>query len=417
MFASDAISSTAYASEEILIVLVPAAGLSVALNQLIPISIIVMVLLTLVISSYRQTIHAYPSGGGSYVVSRENLGETPSLVAGASLLVDYVLTVAVSVSAGVAAITSAFPSLQPERVAICLGFIAIMTLANLRGMKESGRLFAGPTYIYVGILGILILVGLARVVSGHLDALPPNTAAVEELTGGSSLTGLTLLLFLRAFSSGAVALTGIEAVSNGVPAFRKPESRNASITLVIMGGILASYFFGISVLAHQLRPTPSHEETLLSVMGRAVFGGRPSPTSCSSSPPSPFSCWRPTRRSPTSPGSARSSLPTASCLASSRTGATASCSPTASSLSRPWRPSSSWPSAVTPADSSRSTPSGCSAASPSPRSAWSDITSGSRSPDGSAMPRSTPSAPRPPSSSSSSSWCRSSPSAHGCRRS
>ncbi len=277
VFASDAISSTAYASEEILIVLVPVAGLSVALNQLIPISIIVMVLLVLVISSYRQTIHAYPSGGGSYVVSRENLGEKPALVAGASLLVDYILTVAVSVSAGVAAITSAFPALRPERVEICLAFIAIMTIANLRGLKESGRLFAGPTYVYMLILGALIVIGLVRVATGHLDPLPPNTEAINELTGGGELAGLTVLLFLRAFSSGAVALTGIEAISNGVPAFKKPESRHASITLILMGSILASSFFGIAVLARQLQPTPSEGETLLSVMGRAVFSGETLP--------------------------------------------------------------------------------------------------------------------------------------------
>jgi amino acid transporter len=277
VFASDAISSTAYASEEILLVLVPATGLLVALHQLIPISVIVMVLLVLVISSYRQTIYAYPSGGGSYVVSRENLGELPSLIAGASLLVDYILTVAVSVSAGVAAITSAFPVLRPERVEICLGFIALMTFANLRGLKESGRLFAGPTYIYVASLGALIVVGLIRTMTGHLDKLPPNTEAIDELTGGQALTGLTVLLFLRAFSSGAVALTGIEAISNGVPAFRKPESRNASITLIVMGSILGSFFFGISLLANRLQPTPSEDETLLSVMGRAVFAGETVP--------------------------------------------------------------------------------------------------------------------------------------------
>jgi amino acid transporter len=277
VFASDAISSTAYASEEILLVLVPVVGLSVALHQLVPISIIVMVLLVLVITSYRQTIYAYPGGGGSYVVSRENLGELPSLVAGASLLVDYILTVAVSVSAGVAAITSAFPALRPERVWICLGFIAVMTLANLRGVKESGRLFAGPTYVYVFSLGALILVGLLRSATGHLEPLPPNTEALDELIGTNELTGLTVLLFLRAFSSGAVALTGIEAISNGVPAFRRPESRNASITLVVMGSILGVFFFGISLLANQLEPTPSHSETLLSVMGRAVFGGETIP--------------------------------------------------------------------------------------------------------------------------------------------
>ena len=277
VFASDAISSTAYASQEILIVLIPVAGLSIALNQLIPISIIVMVLLLLVITSYRQTIFAYPNGGGSYVVSRENLGETPSLVAGASLLVDYILTVAVSVSAGVAAITSAFPALRPERVEICLGFIAIMTIANLRGMKESGRLFAGPTYVYILALGTLICYGLFRLATGTLEPLPPNTEALAELTHGNELTGLTVLIFLRAFSSGAVALTGVEAISNGVPAFKKPESKHAATTLLIMGTILATFFFGISVLAHRLRPTPNESETLLSIMGREVFSGETLP--------------------------------------------------------------------------------------------------------------------------------------------
>ena len=277
VFASDAISSTAYASQEILIVLIPVAGLSIALNQLVPISIIVMVLLVLVITSYRQTIFAYPGGGGSYVVSRENLGETPSLVAGASLLVDYILTVAVSVSAGVAAITSAFPALRPERVEICLGFIAIMTIANLRGLKESGRLFAGPTYVYVLALFALISYGLFRLATGSLEPLVPNTEALEELTHGNELTGLTVLIFLRAFSSGAVALTGVEAISNGVPAFKKPESKHAATTLLLMGTILGTFFFGISVLAHRLRPTPSESETLLSIMGREVFNGETLP--------------------------------------------------------------------------------------------------------------------------------------------
>ena len=277
VFASDAISSTAYASQEILIVLIPVAGLSIALNQLVPISIIVMVLLVLVITSYRQTIFAYPNGGGSYVVSRENLGETPSLIAGASLLVDYILTVAVSVSAGVAAITSAFPALRPERVEICLGFIAIMTIANLRGLKESGRLFAGPTYVYVLALFALISYGLFRLATGSLEPLAPNTEALEELTHGNELTGLTVLIFLRAFSSGAVALTGVEAISNGVPAFKKPESKHAATTLLLMGTILGTFFFGISVLAHRLRPTPSESETLLSIMGREVFNGETLP--------------------------------------------------------------------------------------------------------------------------------------------
>ena len=252
--------------------LVPLAGLA-ALTDLMPISFIVIVLLTLVITSYRQTIYAYPSGGGSYVVSRENLGETPSLVAGASLLVDYILTVAVSISAGVAAITSAFPELRPERVLICLGFVALMMFANLRGLKESGRLFAGPTYLYMIMIIGLIGIGLFRYFTGSIEALPPNTEELNELTdNGLLLTGITAMAFLRAFSSGAVALTGIEAISNGVPAFKKPESRNAATTLIVMGVILGSFFLGLSVLANLLKPTVSENETLLSIMGSAVFG-------------------------------------------------------------------------------------------------------------------------------------------------
>ncbi len=272
VFASDAISSTAYATEEILLVLVPLAGLA-ALTDLLPISFIVIALLTVVITSYRQTIYAYPSGGGSYVVSRENLGETPSLVAGASLLVDYVLTVAVSISAGVAAITSAFPELRSERVLMCLGFVALMMFANLRGLKESGRLFAGPTYLYMISIIALVGVGLVRYWTGSISTLPPNTESLNELTdNGVLLTGITAMAFLRAFSSGAVALTGIEAISNGVPAFRKPESHNAATTLMFMGVILGSFFFGLSVLANLLKPTVSENETLLSIMGTAVFG-------------------------------------------------------------------------------------------------------------------------------------------------
>ncbi|MGI9121145.1 MAG: APC family permease [Acidimicrobiales bacterium] len=273
VFASDAISSTAYATEEILLVLVPLGGLSASLEYLLPLSLVVVVLLFIVVSSYRQTIFAYPSGGGSYVVSRENLGETPSLVAGASLLVDYVLTVAVSISAGVAAITSAVAPLRPLRVELCLLAIALLTVANLRGVKESGRVFAVPTYLYVGSLALLILYGLYRSFLGDLSPLPPDAASVDELTkGGALLTGITVLAVMRAFSSGAVALTGIEAISNGVPAFRKDEPRNAAATLVWMGVILGTFFFGISLLAHRIRPTVSENETLLSIIGGAVYG-------------------------------------------------------------------------------------------------------------------------------------------------
>jgi amino acid transporter len=275
VFASDAISSTAYASEEILHVLVPVAAAD-ALEYLIPISLVVVPLLLVVTFSYRQTIHAYPSGGGSYVVSKDNLGEKPALVAGASLLVDYVLTVAVSISAGVAAITSAVDGLRPYRVELCLAFIVILMLANLRGLKESGTVFAVPTYLYVVAMGGLIVYGFVRVFSGDLEALQPVAERYDELTDGvyssGALPGVTLFLLLRAFSSGAVALTGIEAISNGVPAFKKPESKNAATTLVAMAGILCVYFFCISVLAHRIQPTLSEDETILSQLGGAVFG-------------------------------------------------------------------------------------------------------------------------------------------------
>ncbi len=275
VLASDAISSTAYATEEILHVLVPVAAMD-ALEYLIPISIVVMVLLVIVITSYRQTIYAYPTGGGSYVVSKENLGETPALVAGASLLTDYVLTVAVSISAGVAAIISAFEGLAQYRVLMCLAGIGLLAFANLRGLKESGRVFAGPTYLYVLTMGGLIVYGLYRTFFGGLEAIPVDEGSLRELTGeGVVLGGVTAFALARAFSSGAVALTGIEAISNGVPAFKKPESRNASTTLVWMGIILAVYFFGISVLAHRLQPTLNEDVTILSILARAVFGGGP----------------------------------------------------------------------------------------------------------------------------------------------
>ena len=272
VFASDAISSTAYATEEILLVLVPVAGLA-ALEDLIPIALVVTLLLAIVATSYRQTIYAYPSGGGSYVVSQDNLGETPSLVAGASLMVDYVLTVAVSVSAGVAAITSAYPGLRDNRVALCLGFIALMTLANLRGLKEAGSIFAIPTYVYLLALSSLLAIGLFRSYFGELGPLQPDAESLRELThDGTTLGSVGIFLLLKAFSSGAVALSGVEAISNGVPAFRPPESRNAARTLVTMSVILASFFFGLAVLAYRLGPTVSEQETLLSILGRAVFG-------------------------------------------------------------------------------------------------------------------------------------------------
>ncbi|MCU0260521.1 MAG: APC family permease, partial [Ilumatobacteraceae bacterium] len=277
VFASDAISSTAYATQEILIVFLSlAAAGAAAYDRLVPISLMVIVLLAIVASSYRQTIYAYPSGGGSYVVSKENLGRYPSLVAGGSLLVDYILTVAVSVSGGVAAIVSAFNDLEPYRVHLCVGFIVLMTLANLRGLKESGALFAPPTYLYIVSLALLIVVGLYRVWFQDLPPIDHSDPVSQELLAGQG--AITLYFFLKAFASGAVALTGVEAVSNGVPAFRKPESKNASTTLIWMATILGTLFFGISVLAKDLQPVADEEglitNTVLAQMAEHVYGGR-----------------------------------------------------------------------------------------------------------------------------------------------
>ncbi len=216
VFASDPISSTAYATEEILIVLVPVAG-AAAFGYLVPMAIVVVILLTIVVLSYRQTLYAYPSGGGSYIVSRENLGKTPSLVAGSSLLTDYVLTVAVSVSSGVAAITSAFADLRPYQVQLCLAAVALMMLANLRGVRESGFVFAPPTYVYIFALGSLVIWGLYQTFFQDLGEIPGQEEHFAELTGGNVAlsTGASLYILMRAFSSGAIALTGTEAVSSG----------------------------------------------------------------------------------------------------------------------------------------------------------------------------------------------------------
>ncbi|HET9443897.1 MAG TPA: APC family permease [Acidimicrobiales bacterium] len=275
-FSSDPISSTAYATEEILFVTaVGASSLALGLTKLIPMAVAVALLLAIVVVSYRQTIFAYPSGGGAYIVSRENLGEYPSLVAAASLLVDYILTVAVSVSAGVAAILSldAFRGLHDQRVLLCLFFVALLTAGNLRGLKESGKLFAAPTYVYIVSLTLMVGYGLFRVFFGDIDPVPFDAERAEHVqqVGGS----LTLFLVLRGFSSGAVALSGVEAISNGIPAFHKPESKNAATTLTTMAVILGVLFLGVSILARHLEPYPTHAETVISQMGRAVFGVGP----------------------------------------------------------------------------------------------------------------------------------------------
>ena len=274
VFASDAISSTAYATDEIVLVLTAQAGIGyLAFRKLVPIAIVVAVLLVIVVLSYRQTLFAYPSGGGSYIVSRENLGTVPALVAGASLLTDYILTVAVSVAGGVLAIRSATGLSSGWAVPLCLICVLIMTLANLRGLKESGAIFAPPTYIYVVMLMTLIITGLIRIYVFHLG--PITNISEEARKHINDAKSLSLLMLLRAFSSGAVALSGVEAVSNGVPAFKKPESKNASVTLVWMGAILGSGFIGISVLASRLKPLRVDQDpTGIAMMAEHVFGGK-----------------------------------------------------------------------------------------------------------------------------------------------
>jgi len=267
VLSSDALSSVAYATEEILWVLVLAGSGALALS--LPIGLAIAALLVIVALSYYQTVHAYPTGGGAYTVARENLGRLPSLVAGAALLNDYVLTVAVSTSAGVAAITSAFPALYPWRVALALGTIAFVTLVNLRGIRESGRVFALPTYFFIVTLFVLIVAGLVRLYAGGAP-VNPTTASQIPIT-----TDLTVLLILRAFASGCTALTGVEAISNGVPVFKPPESINAGKTLLWMAGILASMFLGITFLAYSYQLAPVHGETLISQLARITFGTGP----------------------------------------------------------------------------------------------------------------------------------------------
>jgi amino acid transporter len=265
VFASDALSSTAYASQEILFIL--AAAGSAAFGYVFPLSVVIVGLLVIVALSYEQTIHAYPDGGGSYIVSRDNLGQMAALVAGAALLTDYILTVAVSISSGVAQIVSAFPGLFQYRVLLAVGFVWFMTLINLRGVKESGAIFAIPTYFFVVTMFITVGIGLYRHFSGSLGQVidPP------EIEVAQTLMTVTPFLLLHAFSSGTAALTGIEAISDGITAFKEPRSRNAGITLIWMAAILSTLFLGISFLAGKIGATPSEVETVISQLSRTVF--------------------------------------------------------------------------------------------------------------------------------------------------
>ncbi len=268
VFASDALSSSAYATQEILVIL--AAAGTAAFSYVFPIAIAIVVLMAIVSLSYEQTIHAYPDGGGSYIVARDNLGELPAQTAGASLLTDYILTVAVSISSGVAQLVSAFPALYEYRVGIAIGLVIFIMVVNLRGVKESGSLFALPVYFFIAMMLLTVVVGLFRYISGSLGQVvdPPPLETHGELVA------VSLLLILHAFSSGTAALTGIEAISNGITAFKEPRSRNAGITLVWMSLILGVLFLGISALTSPIGAIPSGQETVISQITRTVFGGR-----------------------------------------------------------------------------------------------------------------------------------------------
>jgi amino acid transporter len=267
VFASDALSSTAYATEEILIILSLAGGSAAVLGISIPIAIAIAVLLVIVTISYRQTIFAYPKGGGAYIVARDNFGELPAQIAGAALLTDYILTVAVSISSGVAQITSAFPGLLAYKVEIAVAVILLMTLVNLRGVKESGQIFAIPTYFFLGIMFFTLVVAAIKFFTGSLGVVGD-----VDVIHRTALDSLTVFLILRAFSSGCTALTGIEAISNGITAFKAPSSKNAAITLVWMSSILITLFLGITLVAHQIGALPSETETVISQIARTVYG-------------------------------------------------------------------------------------------------------------------------------------------------
>lgn len=266
VLSSDPLSSVAYATEEILRVLV-LVGIG-ALTFATPIAFVIAAILAIVVFSYRQTIHAYPNGGGAYIVAKENIGETPALIAAAALLIDYVLTVAVSIAAGVAALTSAFPAWHLNRVEMTLGFVIVLTFGNLRGIRESGRIFALPTYLFVVSLLALIAVGAWRAVTGTITPIE----TVQPIQSPGEM--LTVFLLLTAFSNGCTAMTGVEAVSNGVPAFKRPEAKNAAATMLMMAVLSITMFIGITLLAHAYQVIPSEQETVVSQIARGVFGGR-----------------------------------------------------------------------------------------------------------------------------------------------
>ncbi|MEW6240701.1 MAG: amino acid permease, partial [Chloroflexota bacterium] len=268
VFASDALSSNAYATQEILVIL--AAAGTMAFGYVFPIALAIVVLLVIVTISYEQIIHAYPNGGGAYIVAKDNLGEQAALMAAAALLTDYVLTVSVSIASGVAQIVSAYPELFPYRVVLSVVFIFLVMLVNLRGVRESGLAFAIPNYFFIVMMLMTLGIGVVRYLTGSLGTVvdPP------ELEIAETLGMITPFLILHAFSSGTAALTGIEAISNGITAFKEPRSKNAGITLMWMGAILSTMFLGISFLTKNIGAIPSEQETVVSQLVRTVYDGR-----------------------------------------------------------------------------------------------------------------------------------------------
>ncbi len=268
VFASDALSSTAYATQEMMVILI-LAGMG-ALRFSIPISLAIVGLLTILTLSYEQTIHAYPSGGGAYIVARDNLGDLPALLAAAALLTDYILTVSVSISSAVAQIVSAFPSIENFRVEVAVLMVFFIMLINLRGVRESGNAFAIPTYFFLVMIVSTVGVGLFRYFTGSLGTVanPPEVILIQ------AAQPLSFFLVLRAFSNGTSAVTGVEAISNGITAFKEPRSRNAGITLIWMAAILGSLVVAITFLAYHIGTIPSEVETVISQLARTIFDGR-----------------------------------------------------------------------------------------------------------------------------------------------
>jgi amino acid transporter len=267
VLSSDALSSVAYATEEVLRVLAVAGPAALANGPWI--AGLIALLLLIIVSSYRQTIFAYPKGGGDYIVTKENIGTNPSLVTAAALLIDYTLTVSVSIAAGVAAITSALPNLHVGRVPLALGFLLLVAVGNLRGVRESAKLFGIPVYFFLGSIFMLIGVGAWTDIFG---AAPVFEAAEPVAFLGTGT--LTTFMLLTAFANGCTAMTGVEAISDGVPAFKEPASRTAARTLVLMGGLAITMFVGISMLAFHFGIVPAERETVISQLARAIFGGR-----------------------------------------------------------------------------------------------------------------------------------------------